>query len=152
MNILQKIKFWGNHHQPKWLGFFRIALGLILIWKGIAFILNLDVLAAFLRDTGLTDKIGISVSITLIAHLIIALHLIGGVCITLGIRTRLFCLLNLPVLIGAVFFFNLRQNVLKPYSELWLSIFVLLAIICFLIEGNGLLFAVEHETDDKVEP
>ena len=152
MKILEKIKFWGNHHQPKWLGFLRIALGLILIWKGIEFILNLDVLAAFLRDSGLTDKIGISVSITLIAHLIIALHLIGGICIAFGIRTRLFCLLNLPVLIGAVFFVNLRQNMLKPYAELSVSIFVLLLIICFLIEGNGLLFAVEHDTDDKAEP
>lgn len=151
MKILEKIKFWGNHHQPKWLGFFRIALGLILIWKGIAFILNLDVLAAFLRDTGLTDKIGASVSITLITHLIIALHLIGGVCITLGIRTRLFCLLNLPVLIGAVFLVGLKQNVFKPYSEFWLSLFVLLAIICFLIEGNGPLFAVEHDTDNTIE-
>jgi putative oxidoreductase len=151
MKILEKIKFWGNHHQPKWLGFLRIALGLILLWKGIAFILNLDVLAAFLRDSGLTDKIGISVSITLMAHLIIAFHLIGGICIALGIRTRLFCLLNLPVLIGAVFFVNLRHNVLKPYSEFWLSLVVLLMIICFLIEGNGLLFAVEHETDDSVK-
>jgi putative oxidoreductase len=147
MKILEKIKFWGNHHQPKWLGFFRIALGLILIWKGIAFILNLDVLAAFLRDSELTDKIGASVSITLITHLIIALHLIGGVCITLGIRTRLFCLLNLPVLIGAVFLVGLKQNVFK----FWLSVFVLLAIICFLIEGNGLLFAVEHDTDNIIE-
>jgi putative oxidoreductase len=152
MKILEKIKFWGNHHQPKWLGFLRIALGLILIWKGIAFILNLDVLATFLRESGLTDKIGISVSITLIAHLIIALHLIGGICIAFGIRTRLFCLLNLPVLIGAVFFVNLRQNMLKPYAELSVSIFVLLLIICFLIEGNGLLFAVEHDADDKAEP
>ena len=152
MKILEKIKFWGNHHQPKWLGFLRLALGLILIWKSIAFILNLDVLAAFLRESGLTDKIGISVSITLIAHLIIALHLIGGICIAFGIRTRLFCLLNLPVLIGAVFLVNLRQNVLKPYAELWLSIFVLLLIVCFLIEGNGLLFAVEHDTDDTIEP
>jgi len=151
MKILDKIKFWGNHHQPKWLGFFRIALGLILIWKGIEFILNLDVLAAFLRDSGLTYKIGTSVSITLIAHLIIALHLIGGICITLGIRTRLFCLLNLPVLIGAVFLVNLRQNVFKPYSEFWVSLFVLLAIICFLVEGNGFLFAVEHDTDKTNE-
>lgn len=152
MKIVDKIKFWGNHHQPKWLGFLRIALGLTLIWKGIAFILNLDVLAAFLRDSGLTYKIGASVSITLIADLIIALHLIGGICIALGIRTRLFCLLNLPVLIGAVFLINLKQNMFKPYAEFWLSIAVLLLIICFLVEGNGFLFAVEHDTDDMVKP
>lgn len=147
--MLEKIKFWGDHH-PKWLGFLRIALGLILIWKGIEFILNLDVLAAFLRDTGLTDKIGASVSITLITYLIIALHLIGGICIAFGLRTRLFCLLNLPALLGAVFLVNLTQNILKPYSEFWLSLFVLLALICFLIEDSG-AFAVEHETREAVE-
>jgi putative oxidoreductase len=151
MKIIEKVKLWGNHHQPKWLGFLRIALGLILIWKGIEFILNLDVLATFLRESGLTDQISASVSITIIAHLIIALHLIGGVCIVFGIRTRTFCLLNLPVLIGAVFLVNFRQNIFKPYSEFWLSLLVLLLIVCFLIEGNGLLFAVEHDTDNTNE-
>ena len=148
MKIFEEIKFWGNHHQFKWLFFLRIALGLIIIWKGIEFILNLGVLTTFLRESGLTDKIGASVSITLLSHLIIALHLIGGVCITLGIRTRLFCLFNLPVLIGAVFVVTLRQNVLKPYSEPWLSIFVLLSLICFSVEGSG-LFAVELNTDEN---
>jgi uncharacterized membrane protein YphA (DoxX/SURF4 family) len=149
MKTLEKIKFWGDHHNPKWLSFFRIALGLILIWKGVEFILNLDVLATFLRDTGLTYQIGASVFITVIADLIIALHLIGGTCIALGLRTRLFCLLNLPVLIGAVFFVNLKQNILRPYSEFWLSIIVLLALICFLVEGDG-FFAVEHEKGETV--
>ncbi|MDF2430769.1 MAG: putative oxidoreductase [Mucilaginibacter sp.] len=147
--MLEKIRVWGNHH-PKWLGFLRIALGLILIWKGIAFISNLDVLADFLRVSGLTDQIGTSVSITLIAQFIIILHLLGGVCIALDIRTRLFCLLNLPPLIGAVLLVNLRQNILKPYSEFWLSLFVLLAIVFFLIEGDGLL-AVEHDPNKAVE-
>jgi putative oxidoreductase len=148
MKMLEKIKFWGDHH-PKWLGFLRIVLGLILIWKGIEFILNLDVLADFLRETGLTDQISASVSITLITHFIIILHLVGGICIVFGLRTRLFCLLNLPALVGAVFLVNLRQNIFKPYSEFWLSLFVMLALIFFSIEGGG-LFAVEHKTEEAV--
>ena len=147
MTTLEKIMFWGDHHNPKWLVFFRIALGLALVWKGIAFILNLNVLADFLHDTGLTDSISASVSISVLADLIIALHLIGGVCIALGLRTRLFCLLNLPVLLGAVFLVDLKQSVLKPYSEIWLSIIVLLAVIGFIIEGNG-QFAVEQEVQE----
>jgi putative oxidoreductase len=151
MKTFEKIKLWGNHHNPKWLVIFRVALGLILIWKGIAFIFNLDVLATFLRETGITDMISASVFITLIADLIIALHLIGGVCIALGLRTRLFCLFNLPVLVGAVFFLYLKDNLLKPYAELWLSIPVLLLLIVFAIEGNGRL-AVEQDVDPVVEP
>jgi uncharacterized membrane protein YphA (DoxX/SURF4 family) len=146
MKSLTKIQTWSDRHRPKWIDFFRVALGLILIWKGVAFILNLDVLDLFLKDTGITDKIGMSISITLLAQLIIILHLIGGVCIALGLHTRLFCLLNLPVLLGAVLFVNLRQNMFKPYAELWLSLLVLLAIICFLVIGDSVT-TVEHEKE-----
>jgi len=61
MKTLEKIQDWGDHHHPKWLDIFRIALGLVLIWKSIEFILNLNALADFLRETGLTDQIGTSV-------------------------------------------------------------------------------------------
>jgi putative oxidoreductase len=147
MKTLDKIQDWGDRHHPKWLDILRIALGLVLIWKSIAFIFNLNVLADFLSETGLTDQIGTSVFLTLLTYLIIALHLIGGIYIALGAHTRLFCLLNLPVLLGAVFLVNLRQNIFKPYSEFWLSLFILLAIICFFIEGNG-YWAVEHGKDE----
>ncbi|MDB5006309.1 MAG: DoxX family protein [Mucilaginibacter sp.] len=148
MKMLEKIRGWGSQH-PKLLSYLRIALGLILVWKGIAFTSNLDVLAHFLRVSGLTDQIGASVSITLIAQLIIILHLFGGVCIALGIHTRLFCLLNLPALIGAVLLVNLRQNISKPYFEFWLSLIVLLAIVFFLIEGDEP--DVEPDTKKAIE-
>ena len=144
MKTLDKIQDWGDRHHPKWLDVLRIALGLVFIWKGIEFMLNLDVLADFLRETGLTNEIGTSVFLTLITYLIVGLHLVGGVCIVLGTRTRLYCLLNLPVLMGAVFLVNFRQNIFKPYSEFWLSLFVLLAIICFFVEGDG-YWSIEKE-------
>jgi putative oxidoreductase len=146
LDKIQEIQEWGDSHYPKWLDFLRIALGLVLIWKGIAFILNLSVLADFLSETGLTDQISTSVFLTLLTYAIIAIHLVGGICIALGARTRLFCLLNLPVLLGAVFLVNFRDNIFKPYSEFWLSLFVLLAVICFFIEGNG-YWAVERGKD-----
>jgi putative oxidoreductase len=144
MNRLEKLQEWGDRHHPKWLDVFRIALGLVLIWKGVEFLFNLDVLADFLRETGLSDQIGTSVLLTLLTYFIIGLHIVGGVCITLGYRTRFFCLLNLPVLLGAVLLINLRQNIFKPYSEFWLSVIVLLAVICFFIEGNG-YWSIEDE-------
>ncbi len=146
MKTLDKIHDWGDRHYPKWLDVVRIALGLVLIWKGIEFIFNLNVLADFLNETGLTDEIGTSVFLTLLTYLIIALHLAGGICIALGVRTRLFCLLNLPILFGAVFLVNFRENIFKPYSEFWLSLFVLLGVICFFVEGNGYL-AIERGRD-----
>ena len=147
MKTLMQIKIWGDQHHPKWIDYLRIALGIVLIWKGIAFILNLDVLDQYLRNTGIAEELGMSISITIMAHLIIILHLIGGVCIAVGLRTRLFCLFNLPVLLGAVVLVNLRQNIFKPYSEFWLSLFVLLAIICFLVIGNGVIAVGDREEE-----
>jgi len=148
MTRLEKIRFWGGNH-PQSLSFLRIALGLTLIWKGVFFITNPDVLATFLKETGITDQIGFSVAIVAAAQLIIILHLIGGVCIAFGIQTRLFCLLNLPALIGAVLFVNLNGNLLKQYSELWLSLLVLLALVCFSIKGSG-SFAADGEINNRL--
>ena len=147
MKRLKKIKFWYDYHYPKWLGLLRIALGLTLIWKGVLFITNPDILAIFLKETGITDQIGFSVFITATVQLIIILHLVGGVCIAFGVQIRLFCLLNLPALIGAVLFVNLNGNLLKQYSELWLSLIVLLALIYFLIKGSGSI-AIERGIDN----
>jgi putative oxidoreductase len=149
MKSLKEILTWGDQHHPKSIDFFRIVLGLTLIWKGIEFILNLDALDLYLNDTGIADKLGLSISITFLSHLIIILHLLGGVGIAWGFRTRLFCILNIPILLGAVVFVNLRQNVFKPYSDFWLSLLVLAGLIWFLIIGNGKM-ALDQGNDDII--
>jgi len=47
------------------------------------------------------------------------------------------CLIQIPILLGAVFFVSTNEEMLRPYSELLLSILVLLLLIYFLIAGNG---------------
>ena len=64
-------------------------------------------------------------------------------------NTRLFCLLNLPVLLGAVFLVNLQPSIFAPYAEIWLSVAVLLGLICFLIEGNGVI-SVEYDGEPNL--
>lgn len=136
MNLISKIQDWGDHHHPKWLDYLRIVLGITLIWKGVAFALNLHAFTVLMENSGL----GTAVTISLLAHLIIALHIIGGLLIALGTHTRLFCLLIIPILIVAVFYVNLpQQQIFSPYSEFWLSCLVLAGLICFLIEGDGVL-------------
>ncbi|RDC56199.1 DoxX family membrane protein [Pedobacter chinensis] len=140
MNLLRKIQNWGDRHHPKWIDYFRIVLGLILVWKGISFYTNMNAFSHLMRGAVL----GTAISISLMAHLIIVIHIIGGIAITLGTHTRLFCLLNLPILIGAVFFVNISAGIFKPYSEFWFSSLVLTGLVCFIIEGNGIL-SVERE-------
>ncbi|WP_345950074.1 DoxX family protein [Mucilaginibacter sp. PAMB04274] len=147
MELLSQVKLWGDRHHPKWLDYFRIVLGMILIWKGVSFALNLSAFTALMTQSRLVT----AVSLSIVAHIIIVLHVIGGLFIVLGSHTRTSCLLNLPVLLVAVFFVNLSHNIFKPYAEFWLSCTVLVGLICFLIEGDGII-SVEHtkEGDQSV--
>lgn len=140
MKLLCKIQEWGDQHHPKWLDFIRMVLGLTLIWKGVAFALNLHSFTLLMEGA----RLGTAVSLSLTAHLIIALHIIGGLMIALGTRTRLFSLLNLPILLIAVFFVNLPQHVFRPYAEFWFSCTVAAGLILFLVEGDGVI-SIERE-------
>jgi len=135
MKALTKIQDWGNRHHPKWLDYFRILLGLVLIWKGIQFAANLHAFDTLIENAGF----GMIFSVSMLAHIIIVLHIIGGILIALGSSTRLCCLLNLPVLLVAVFYINQQHDIFRPYAEIWLSLFVLIGLIVFLIEGDGVV-------------
>ena len=139
MHTISKIQKWGDAHHPHWIDFFRIALGVILIWKGIQFATHLGAFTQLMISTDVGQSIGIS----LVAHLIILIHIIGGLMIALGTQTRLACLFQLPIVLAAIFLVNLPAKLTQPYAELWLSISVLVALVFFLVEGNGRL-SVEH--------
>jgi putative oxidoreductase len=135
IDIITKIEKWGDTHHPRWVDMLRITLGLVLIWKGIEFALNLEAFSELMAKSKLATSFGISLS----AHLIIVIHAIGGLMITIGTNTRSACLFQIPILLVAVFFVNLSAHVFKPYAEFWLSASVLVGLIFFLIEGNGSL-------------
>ena len=75
-------------------------------------------------------------------------HILGGLLLIVGVLTRLACLVQIPILLGAIIFINSAPDVLKPYSELFLSILVLLLLIYFLIVGNG-PWAIQVKEEDK---
>ncbi|MFC4141045.1 DoxX family protein [Pedobacter mendelii] len=143
MSALKKMQNWGDRNHPVWLDYLRILLGGVLVWKGIAFYLNIGAFSTLMHHAHLGTAVGISI----IAHLIIILHVIGGIAIVLGTHTRVFCLVNLPILIGAVFFINFSSGIFRPYAEIWLSVSVLIGLICFIVEGNGRL-SVDNNTDN----
>ncbi len=147
MVTLSKIKNWGEGHHPAWIDFFRIVLGIILMYKGVQIAMNLNAFSQWMANS----KLLASFAISFIAHIVILTHVVGGLMITLGTDTRLACLFQIPILLTAILFVNLPANVLQPYSELSLSIFVLLMLIFFLVEGDG-PFSVEHNVveDDRL--
>jgi uncharacterized membrane protein YphA (DoxX/SURF4 family) len=135
MNTIEKFESWGDKHHPKWLDIIRIALGIFLCWKGIEFLRNTSALISLMTNR---SPFG-SFVIILVAHYVSFAHILGGFFMTIGMFTRAACLIQIPILIGAIIFINFTpaQDALQPYSELFLSVIILLLLIYFLIVGNG---------------
>src|SRR5258706_3057955 len=105
MNIIHKIRNWGDLHHPKILDIIRMLLGVFLIVKGYIFLNN----AAYLRELIIENR-AIRQSPEIIKAIIgyvTYMHLLGGLLIFLGLFTRLGALLQLPIVFGAVFFVNI---------------------------------------------
>jgi len=133
MNIIQRLEHWGDTHHPKWLDVIRIFLGMFLFLKGLDFINNMDVLGDMMTKSQFLGSIGAG----LLAHFVVFAHLVGGLLIAFGLLTRFACIIQIPILLGAVIFINSSNGVFKPYAELWLSVLCLFLLIFFLIEGSG---------------
>ncbi|MEO5893598.1 MAG: DoxX family protein [Ferruginibacter sp.] len=133
MNILQRIEFWGDSHHPKWLDLIRITLGIFLCYKGIDFLRNMGTLMGLMP---IKVEFG-SFMFIVLGHYVVFAHIIGGILMTIGLFTRFASLIQIPVLLAAVILVNTKGEIMRPYSELFLSIIVLLLLIYFLIAGNG---------------
>lgn len=133
MNLLQSIERWGDAHHPKWLDFIRILLGIFLFLKGVEFINNMDRLIILMEKS---EFLG-SISLGILAHYIVFAHLVGGALIVFGLLTRIAALVQIPILLGAIFLVNSSMGIFAPHAELWMSILVLGLLIFFLVAGSG---------------
>lgn len=94
----------------------------------------------------ITNKMSFgSFSSMLMSNYIAFAHMLGGVLLILGVLTRFACLIQIPILLGAIFFVN--TDLYRPFSAVLLPIGVLLLLICFLVLGNGKLSFLK--TSDK---
>ena len=135
MTILEKFEYWGDRHHPKWLDIIRVALGIFLCRKGVDFLRNSSNLISLMKNTSPFSEF----MIILLAHYVAFAHIPGGFFLALGLFTRAACLTQIPVLLGAIIFVNINatKDAFSPYSELFLSIIILLPLIYFLIIGIG---------------
>ena len=133
MNSLERIEHWGNTHHPKWLDIIRILLGIFLIYQGVYFLRNMGKLMGLMP---INVEFG-SLMYIVLGHYVVFAHIVGGLLIVMGLFTRFACLIQIPILLVAVVLVNFKEKMMEPYSELFLSIIVLLLLIYFLIVGNG---------------
>ena len=133
MDILHKVEHWGDAHHPKWLDIIRIILGIFLCYTGISFLQNMSTVTGPLSTK---TSFG-AFTIILLSHYVVFAHILGGMLMVVGFLTRFACLIQIPIMLGAIIFINSASDVFRPYSELFLSILILLLLIYFLIVGNG---------------
>lgn len=133
MKLINQIEHWGDTHHPAWVDVVRIVLGVLLFAKGISFI----------SDTGHLTKLmnGLHFDLwsVMAVHYVAFAHIFGGFLIAMGSFTRTAGLFQLPILLGAVFFVNIRNGFSYLNSELWLSLFCLLLVSIFVVMGSGKL-------------
>ena len=133
MNLLHRLEYWGDRHHPKWMDIVRIALGGFLFYKAIDFLYNMSSLINLM-----SVKTSFSSFVYVLAgHYVVFAHLLGGVCLIFGVLTRFACLIQIPVMLGALFFVRTNEEMLRPYSNISITILVLLLLIYFLLAGNG---------------
>jgi putative oxidoreductase len=136
MGFAHQIESWSYRHNPKWLVVLRAGLGLCLFIKGIQFIYNSVLLDQIFADSLLSRFEWISTALPFI-------HLLGGALIIAGLFTRFFCLVHIPILLGAVFLVNIQQGFFSGGTDLLFSLIILLLLCFFLVEGGG-YFSLDH--------
>lgn len=124
----------------------RIYLGIGLFVRGVVFISNSG---AFLDVIGTSPSAWLT-SIVLIHYVALA-HLVGGVMIAIGLFTRAAALVQLPILVGAVFVVHLQGGLLGPAQSLEFSALVLFLLVLLFLWGSGKLSVDRHILDHPDE-
>ena len=146
MSAITDVEKWGNAHRPGYLDLFRIVLGVFITYKGLYFITHMNEL--HMTTTGINTYFA---GVTL-AHYIVFAHILGGPLIIVGLFTRIVCMLQIPILIGAIVFVNYPKGFLSigNHMELEVSIIVLVGLIIFMVFGAG-RFSIDAKRRREME-
>lgn len=109
----------------------RLVTGLLLLLKGIYFVSHSQYLETIIMASNARS------AVTFLVGYISFAHLFGGAFIMLGLLTRFAVILQIPIVIGALYY-NLTPNAFGTSGgELLLSIVVLVLLIYVLLYGSG---------------
>jgi uncharacterized membrane protein YphA (DoxX/SURF4 family) len=134
----QRIEDWANQHHPRWLDYLRVLLGIVLMIKGIALIVNRDQVIINMQLSNID-----AFSFLVTSQYVLVFYIAGGLLVAVGLLTRVIVLFQIPILIATIIFINYHQGLFALNSELIYSILILGLLIFFLIYGSG-IFSVDY--------
>jgi uncharacterized membrane protein YphA (DoxX/SURF4 family) len=133
MNHLQNFKEWAEGQGDLFLDFIRVYLGIGLIIKGVFFVSNRDYLYLLMDGSG-----NLWFAPAAISHYVILAHICGGILLTFGLLTRIAALIQIPILMGAVFYVHLpRMSSIDTPQNLEFSALVLFLLVLIFVRGAG---------------
>lgn len=128
MKAIDNLNKWANSKTTIFWDLLRVGLGVFLFIKGIQFADQTQHIVDIIRPK---DS---SAATLFIAHYVAMVHFAGGLMIAFGLLTRLCCLLQIPILIGAVL---VNFTGVMDTSDLIQAGIALLLATFFLIFGSG---------------
>ena len=142
---MQRFIGWADSHREYWLDCVRIYLGVGLFVRGLLLITN--------HATGFYEEVILRsghswLTHGALLHYVILAHFVGGLLLTIGFLTRLAALIQIPILIGAVFFVHRSEGLLASNQSLEFAGLVLFLLVVFLVSGAGKL-SLDYVTFDR---
>jgi putative oxidoreductase len=139
MNRLRSCNTWLSTHSDVFLDLVRVYLGTGLFVKAFYLLGHRDYLVQVISDSGNSWFAPAAV-----AQYVIVAHMIGGALLALGMATRLAAIVQLPVLLGAVFYVYLpRMATIEPRQSLEYTALVAFLLVWIAIFGAG-RWSVDH--------
>ncbi|HSD62958.1 MAG TPA: DoxX family protein [Ignavibacteriaceae bacterium] len=132
MNWTLLIENWADRHHPKWIDYLRILLGIILLLKGIALIINREQVILNMEMSNI-DVFSFLVT----SQYVLVFYIAGGLLVAIGLLTRIIVLFQIPILIATIIFIDYHKGLFALNSELIYSILILGLLIFYLIYGSG---------------
>lgn len=133
MKTLDEIRRWAESHTDICLDIVRVYIGIGLFVKAIGFIGDKQYLMNLMSGAG-----DLWFAPVMIIHYVIFAHLVGGLMLAAGLMSRIAAAVQIPVLMGAVFYVNLPRVMAFEFRQnLEFSALMLLLLCVIAVFGPG---------------
>lgn len=126
--LIKNLNKWANARTNILVDLLRIGIGVFFFFKGIQFAEQTDAIVQLIHPKDA------NIATMFIANYVVMAHFAGGLLIVFGLLTRLSCLVQLPIVLGAVLinFFGTMDA-----GNLTQALLALTFTLFFLIYGSG---------------
>ena len=133
---------WLRDNREMAIEVLRIYLGIGLVIKGIQIMTNEEQAREYMA------MVNLPLFEFLSTHVVAVVHIAGGFLLAIGLITRIAALIQVPILMGAVFFVHLQQGLFTKAQNLEFVILVLFLLLVFVVYGGGRL-SVDHVLEKR---